>query len=102
VPADLAQENPALAHVAPTTKPAAALAALGIVYGDLGTSPLYTLQAVVGSDFPKSEPFLFGSATGLPKNPVPQQYKYIISSRLGAVQNSAPVVLTQEGQFRCG
>jgi KUP system potassium uptake protein len=29
--------------------PAAALTALGIVYGDLGTSPLYTLQAVVGA-----------------------------------------------------
>ena len=28
---------------------AAALAALGIVYGDLGTSPLYTLQTVIGS-----------------------------------------------------
>jgi len=27
--------------------PTAALAALGIVYGDLGTSPLYTLQTVV-------------------------------------------------------
>lgn len=27
----------------------AALAALGIVYGDLGTSPLYTYQAIVGS-----------------------------------------------------
>ncbi|MEI9985691.1 MAG: KUP/HAK/KT family potassium transporter [Aliidongia sp.] len=27
----------------------AALAALGIVYGDLGTSPLYTLQAVIGA-----------------------------------------------------
>jgi len=31
------------------TTPAAALAALGIVFGDLGTSPLYTLQAVVGA-----------------------------------------------------
>ena len=31
------------------TTPAAALAALGIVYGDLGTSPLYTLQAVIGA-----------------------------------------------------
>ena len=30
----------------PATTPAAALTALGIVYGDLGTSPLYTLQAV--------------------------------------------------------
>ena len=29
--------------------PAGALAALGIVYGDLGTSPLYTLQTVVQS-----------------------------------------------------
>jgi KUP system potassium uptake protein len=29
--------------------PGAALAALGIVFGDLGTSPLYTLQAVVGA-----------------------------------------------------
>ena len=28
---------------------AAALAALGIVYGDLGTSPLYTYQAIVGA-----------------------------------------------------
>src|ERR1700761_8562132 len=27
--------------------PTAALAALGVVYGDLGTSPLYTLQTVV-------------------------------------------------------
>ena len=27
---------------------AGALAALGIVYGDLGTSPLYTYQAIVG------------------------------------------------------
>jgi KUP system potassium uptake protein len=38
-------------HAAPgasqRTTPAAALTALGIVYGDLGTSPLYTLQAVV-------------------------------------------------------
>src|SRR4030081_22020 len=30
----------------PVTTPGAALTALGIVYGDLGTSPLYTLQAV--------------------------------------------------------
>src|SRR4051812_14962894 len=28
---------------------AGALAALGIVYGDLGTSPLYTYQTIVGS-----------------------------------------------------
>ena len=39
--------DPALERVARKTTPAAALAALGIVYGDLGTSPLYTLQAVV-------------------------------------------------------
>ena len=30
-----------------TTGPTAALTAIGIVYGDLGTSPLYTLQAIV-------------------------------------------------------
>jgi KUP system potassium uptake protein len=40
-------DNPALALHARKTTPAAALAALGIVYGDLGTSPLYTLQAVL-------------------------------------------------------
>ena len=37
------------ARVARKTTPAAVLAALGIVYGDLGTSPLYTLQAVVSA-----------------------------------------------------
>jgi KUP system potassium uptake protein len=50
VPADIVHEdNPALARTARKTTPAAALVALGIVYGDLGTSPLYTLQAVVGA-----------------------------------------------------
>jgi KUP system potassium uptake protein len=33
----------------PPAVPAAALTALGIVYGDLGTSPLYTMQTVVGA-----------------------------------------------------
>jgi KUP system potassium uptake protein len=37
------------ARAARPTTGAAALAALGIVYGDLGTSPLYTLQTVVGA-----------------------------------------------------
>jgi KUP system potassium uptake protein len=50
VPANIVQENNAsLARVARKTTPAAALAALGIVYGDLGTSPLYTLQAIIGA-----------------------------------------------------
>ena len=50
MPADIVHEGDgALAHVARKTTPAAALAALGIVYGDLGTSPLYTLQAVVSA-----------------------------------------------------
>jgi KUP system potassium uptake protein len=50
VSADIIQEDSsALGRVARKTTPAAALAALGIVYGDLGTSPLYTLQAVVGA-----------------------------------------------------
>jgi KUP system potassium uptake protein len=48
VPADLVDKDKSeLAQVAHKTTPAAALAALGIVYGDLGTSPLYTLPAVV-------------------------------------------------------
>ena len=37
-------------RVAQTVTPTAALAALGIVYGDLGTSPLYTMQAVVAAN----------------------------------------------------
>src|SRR6202048_1117100 len=50
MPADIVHEdNPALVRIARKTTPPAALAALGIVYGDLGTSPLYTLQAVVGA-----------------------------------------------------
>src|SRR5271169_3754352 len=42
----------AAAEPSPADRPitaAGALAALGIVYGDLGTSPLYTYQAIVGS-----------------------------------------------------
>ena len=51
MPANIVQQedNAALARVARKTTPAAALAALGIVYGDLGTSPLYTLQAIIGA-----------------------------------------------------
>ena len=40
------------ADASPADRPltaAGALAALGIVYGDLGTSPLYTYQTIVGS-----------------------------------------------------
>ncbi len=40
------EERTAPSRVARRTTPAVALASLGIVYGDLGTSPLYTLQAV--------------------------------------------------------
>jgi len=42
----------AATETAPADRPvtaAAAVAALGIVYGDLGTSPLYTYQAIVGT-----------------------------------------------------
>jgi KUP system potassium uptake protein len=42
----------ASAETSPADRPAtavAAMAALGIVYGDLGTSPLYTYQAIVGT-----------------------------------------------------
>ena len=41
MPADIVHaDNPVLARIARKTTPTAALAALGIVYGDLGTSPL--------------------------------------------------------------
>ncbi|MBV9750611.1 MAG: KUP/HAK/KT family potassium transporter [Acetobacteraceae bacterium] len=49
---DSALTLPAAASASPTerrTTGATALAALGIVYGDLGTSPLYTYQTIVGS-----------------------------------------------------
>ena len=36
-------------EIEPRTTAATALAALGIVYGDLGTSPLYTFQTIVGT-----------------------------------------------------
>jgi len=42
-----AAERTMPSRVARRTTPATALAALGIVYGDLGTSPLYTLQTVI-------------------------------------------------------
>jgi K+ transporter len=57
MPPDIVHEDyRALTRVTRKTTPAAALAALGIVYGDLGTSPLYTLQAVLsatGGIFPR-------------------------------------------------
>ena len=49
---DASATEAAPADASPADRPltaAGALAALGIVYGDLGTSPLYTLQAVVGA-----------------------------------------------------
>jgi KUP system potassium uptake protein len=48
MPTDAIQGHPA-PRAAQTVTPAAALTALGIVYGDLGTSPLYTLTAVAQS-----------------------------------------------------
>jgi KUP system potassium uptake protein len=49
---DATATEAAPADASPADRPltaTAALAALGIVYGDLGTSPLYTLQTIVGS-----------------------------------------------------
>ena len=40
------EEHRAASRVDQPTTPTAALTAMGIVYGDLGTSPLYTLRAV--------------------------------------------------------
>jgi KUP system potassium uptake protein len=42
-----ATQSQAPASLIRRTTPATSLAALGIVYGDLGTSPLYTLQAIM-------------------------------------------------------
>jgi KUP system potassium uptake protein len=47
MPLDIARENTARLRVVQPVTPSAALTALGIVYGDLGTSPLYTLQTIV-------------------------------------------------------
>jgi KUP system potassium uptake protein len=47
MPLDIAGESRIPLRVVQPITPAAALTALGIVYGDLGTSPLYTLQTVV-------------------------------------------------------
>ena len=44
---DIARESRIPLRVVQPVTPAAALTALGIVYGDLGTSPLYTLQTIV-------------------------------------------------------
>lgn len=44
-----AKESKPAHHVVHRPTPIAALTALGIVYGDLGTSPLYTMQTVVQS-----------------------------------------------------
>jgi KUP system potassium uptake protein len=49
---DATANQAAASETSPADRPwtaAAALAALGIVYGDLGTSPLYTYQTIVGS-----------------------------------------------------
>jgi hypothetical protein len=43
---DTVEEHREASRVDQPTTSAAALTAMGIVYGDLGTSPLYTLQAV--------------------------------------------------------
>jgi hypothetical protein len=62
MPADIVREDDSvLAHVARKTTPAAALAALGIVYGDLGTSPLHTLQAVLSASGGHFSPEALGS-----------------------------------------
>src|SRR5579883_744191 len=55
---DIAQteERPAASPISQPVTAAAALAALGIVYGDLGTSPLYTVSAIIDSAGGKVSP----------------------------------------------
>src|SRR5437764_15472033 len=47
MPVSFARESRIPPHDVQQTTLAASLTALGIVYGDLGTSPLYTLQTIV-------------------------------------------------------
>jgi KUP system potassium uptake protein len=46
----------------PTSLPLAGVSALGIVFGDIGTSPLYTLKTVLGLTGENPDPqVIFGS-----------------------------------------
>jgi len=49
VPDDASLPPPPAEAADRRTTPALALTALGIVYGDLGTSPLYTMQTIIGA-----------------------------------------------------
>jgi KUP system potassium uptake protein len=39
------------------------LIALGIIYGDIGTSPLYTMKAIVGSKYAVTEAIIYGAVS---------------------------------------
>src|SRR5215469_3268023 len=52
----LVREQPPASSISRPITAAAALAALGIVYGDLGTSPLYTVTAILDSAGGKVSP----------------------------------------------
>jgi hypothetical protein len=68
-------EGQAILRVSQQTTLPTALLALGIVYGDLGTSPLYTLQAVVqtmGAEFSHDVALGMCFGTGSRRRPAPQ------------------------------
>ena len=44
---------------------AAALAALGVVYGDIGTSPIYTIQTIFNPEDPHPVPLTVANVYGL-------------------------------------
>ena len=55
------QAGPAEAHPSSHRMPALVLGALGVVYGDIGTSPLYTMrEAFTHTHLPLDEPTIFG------------------------------------------
>ena len=62
MPLDIARKGRIPLRVVQPATPAAGLTELGIVYGDLGTSPLYTLQIVVRTVGAKFTP---GAALGI-------------------------------------
>src|SRR3954470_10860843 len=59
-------ETAASAHTAAGTsiRPAIVLSALGVVFGDIGTSPIYTIQTVFSPDDPHPVPIAKANVDG--------------------------------------
>ena len=53
-------EGPSKNHLTHKLNAAGLLVTLGIIYGDIGTSPLYVMRAIVGEN-EISEPLIMGA-----------------------------------------